>query len=369
MKKTKAIAAAILTVLTVLFSSAIGASAASSDSGYTQTALDEGVKVSSRILEFFFGKGKASKDEVKGEVCAALCPGGDIFGMRIKEGRVTVVNSSAEGILAGDILLSVNGKAVKTVEEVKGILMDCPDKDISLEIMRAGEQLRVRTSPEKNGEEYKLGLSLRDGAAGIGTVTFYEPKTGLFGGLGHGICSSDSQEPIKMVNGCVTGVILGGVKRGEVGKPGELCGVLTNDTHGTLYLNCECGVFGKLGASFMDGREPISIARKGEVHEGEATIISTLKNGKKCEYSVNLYDIDKSSTGTKSFKVKVADQALLAMTGGIVRGMSGSPIIQDGKLIGAVTHVMVADSTEGYGIFIENMLNASQTTRNELPAA
>lgn len=360
MKKTKAMAAVILTVLTALFSSAIGASAMPCKDGYTEAALPEDVRVSSRILEFIFGKGKAKGEELKSEECALLCPGGDIFGMRLKEGRVTVINSSADGVLAGDILTAVNGKSVKTVDEVKEILRDCPNKDISLEIMRGGESVCVRISPEKNGEEYKLGLSLRDGAAGIGTVTFYEPKTGFFGGLGHGICSAESQEPIKMTAGCVTGVILGGVGKGQVGKPGELCGVLTNDTHGTLYLNCECGVFGKLDSSFTDGRAPVSIAHKDEVHEGEATIISTVKNGKKAEYSVKLYDIDKTSAGTKSFKVKVTDEALLAMTGGIVRGMSGSPIIQDGKLVGAVTHVMVADPTEGYGIFIENMLSAAQ---------
>ena len=328
------------------------------------------IKASSRIYELLFAspKSRGAVDKTQLSRTAVLCPGGDVFGVRIKQGELTVVNSKCAQITAGDVIISIDGKPTKSVAEVKEILKSHSGGECELVIRHKGERRTVKLTPEESGGELRLGLGLRDSAAGIGTVTFYEPKTGLFGGLGHGICDSESGEVIAMNSGKVTDVILGGVTRGAVGKPGELCGVLTNDECGELYLNCECGVFGRLDKSKLDGRATLPIATRTDVHDGEAKIISTVKNGKKCEYAVKLYDIDKTSEGTKSFKVKVTDKALLAMTGGIVRGMSGSPIIQDGKLVGAVTHVMVADPTEGYGIFIENMLNAS-LARNELPKA
>ena len=151
------------------------------------------------------------------------------------------------------------------------------------------------------------------------------------------------------------------VKKGEEGKPGELSGLLTDKVVGELYANTECGVFGKLD-TVPDSlcATAIKIAHRDEVHEGEATILSTVKVGTAKEFKIEISSINKSSTGTKSFKIKVTDPTLIAITGGVVRGMSGSPIIQDGKLVGAVTHVMVAEPTEGYGIFIENMLSAAQ---------
>ena len=166
---------------------------------------------------------------------------------------------------------------------------------------------------------------------------------------------------IDFTEGQVTGVILSGVKKGEEGKPGELSGLLTDKVAGVLYSNTECGVFGRLD-KIPDGLSatPIKAAKREEVHEGDATILSTVKLGACKEYKIQISEINKNSTGTKSFKIKVTDPTLIAITGGVVRGMSGSPIIQDGKLVGAVTHVMVANPTEGYGIFIENMLNAAQ---------
>jgi stage IV sporulation protein B len=163
-----------------------------------------------------------------------------------------------------------------------------------------------------------------------------------------------------MESGDITGVILGGVHRGECGKPGELTGILTDEDLGDLTKNCECGVFGILDREDIKSTNILPVGAKGDVHEGEATIISTIKNGKTARYNVEIYDIDLNSQGSKSFRIRVTDETLKAMTGGIVRGMSGSPIIQNGKLVGAVTHVLIGDPTEGYGIFIENMLNAAQ---------
>ena len=154
--------------------------------------------------------------------------------------------------------------------------------------------------------------------------------------------------------------------RGEVGKPGELSGVLNKKCAGSIEKNDECGVFGVLDNANTDADLALPVARKSELKLGEAEIISTVKAGKKAKYKIEITEIDLSSEGSKSFKIKVTDPMLITLTGGIVRGMSGSPIIQNGKLVGAVTHVMVANPTEGYGIFIENMLNAS-VARGELP--
>ena len=154
--------------------------------------------------------------------------------------------------------------------------------------------------------------------------------------------------------------MLGGIKRGEPGKAGELAGVLKNEIVGEIKTNCECGVFGALTTLPDYCTELIPMAERSEIMCGTAEIISTLKNGYREKYTIEISDVDMASYRSKSFKIKVTDPALIAITGGIVRGMSGSPIIQNGKLVGAVTHVLVANPTEGYGIFIENMLSAAQ---------
>ena len=327
------------------------------------TVKDDEVKIGSRLAELFFGKSEPKSDAV------LLIAGGGIFGAKIKQSYVSVQSpGDVRELKAGDKILSVSGTSVSSAAEVKSAIQKLVGKDIELVVERDGKEIKVCITPKKASGEYKLGLVLKDGAAGIGTITYIDPQTGEFGGLGHGICDTDTGEIIDFTEGQVTGVILSGVKKGEEGKPGELSGMLTDKVSGVLYSNTECGVFGKLD-KIPEGATPIEIAHRGEVHDGEATILSTVKSGGVKEFKIEILDVNKSSTGTKSFRVKVTDPALLAITGGVVRGMSGSPIIQDGKLVGAVTHVMVANPTEGYGIFIENMLNASVSTRNELPAA
>ncbi len=321
--------------------------------GYTDV-LSDNVKVDTRLGELFFGKTSRSSENI------TLIPGGDVFGIKMKQGEVTVTDASGvPALTAGDVILSVNGRDVHTVEEIKSAVEGCGGKSVTIKALHKGTEISIETIPTLEDGAYKLGLGLRDAASGIGTITFYDPKSGVFGGLGHGICDSETGDVIKMDSGAVTGVILGSVHKGESGKPGELSGILKDKPLGTLEQNNECGVFGKLTSEdIIPKGEAIPIGKKEELHEGEAKIISTLKSGKTAEYSIEIYDIDKSSEGSKSFRIKTSDPALLAISGGIVRGMSGSPIIQDGKLVGAVTHVMIADPTEGYGIFIENMLSS-----------
>ena len=313
--------------------------------------------IGSRLWELISGSG--ATETASGERIY-LIPGGSVFGARIKEMRVTVSTADENGVLAeGDKILSIDDEEITSIYDIKEALKGCDGSTLHVKVLRAGKQLTLDLTPKQVGDEYKLGAVLREGAAGIGTVTYIDPKTGEFGGLGHGICDADSGEVINTTGGAVTGVILGAVVRGESGKPGELTGILTDKKNGEIYSNTECGVFGTLSDIPKNAGTPMPIAYRSEVHPGEAKIISTLKNGTTMEYSVNISEVNHASTGTKSFKITVTDKVLLAISGGIVRGMSGSPIIQDGKLVGAVTHVMVANPTEGYGIFIENMLNAA----------
>ena len=312
------------------------------------------VKISSRLVELLFGKNEENET-------LYLIPGGGIFGAKIKQSYVTVQNpGDIKELKSGDKILSINGKSVYSVNDIKSAVKSLGKEDVTLVCERGGKEIKVTFKPKETDGEYRLGLVLKDGAAGIGTITYIDPKTGAFGGLGHGICDTDTGDVIDFTEGQVTGVILSGVKKGEGGKPGELSGLLTDKVSGALYANTECGVFGKLDKIPENiGATPMEVAHRSDVHEGEATILSTVKSGSVKEYKIQISDINKNSTGTKSFKIKVTDPTLIAITGGVVRGMSGSPIIQDGKLVGAVTHVMVANPTEGYGIFIENMLSAA----------
>ena len=351
----------ILTIYSLL--SAFGVTAGAEAAPQSVEALSDNVEIGSRLFDLFFG------EEKEGDKTVSLIPGGSVFGVRIKQEYPTVTEAKGiPALVSGDIIISVAGQRVKTAADVKRIVEASGGSSITIRALHRGSEISLEIIPTLKDGEYRLGLSLRDGACGLGTVTFIDPETGAFGGLGHGICDADSGEIISMESGLVCGVILGGIHKGESGKPGELCGILTENNMGELTVNNECGVFGILTDKSAISGSLMEIGRRDEVKEGEATIISTLKNGKKAEYKIEIYDIDRTSDGSKSFRVRVTDETLKALTGGIVRGMSGSPIIQNGKLVGAVTHVLVADPTEGYGIFIENMLGASNASQGQKAA-
>ena len=327
------------------------------DTGVANVALNEGitvgdVEVSSRIFEFIFGTKKNENEQVM------LYPGGSAFGLMIKEDGVTVTSSNGTALKVGDRIIMANGKVISECREIEELVKSSGGKRISLTVVRGGEKINLSVAPKCNGDEYKLGVTLRAQTAGIGTVTFIDPETKAFGGLGHGV--GDNSGFVSIKSATANAVTLGGCKKGEIGKAGELTGVLKQTKLGSVVKNCDCGVFGVLDELPDYCKEPMPIATKDEVKCGKAQIISTVKNGMRATYDIEIKDIDVHSEGPKSFKITVKDPSLIALTGGIVRGMSGSPIIQDGKLVGAVTHVMVANPTEGYGIFIENMLSAAQ---------
>ena len=194
-------------------------------------------------------------------------------------------------------------------------------------------------------------------------MTFICPETFSFGGLGHGICDASSGEIVAMTRGSVVDVTISGVVKGAAGAPGEVKGYFSSGKTGTLISNTDCGVFGMFAEGPRNAVcEPLPVGLRGEVKEGAAYIYCTLDTNKIEKYEIQISAIDRNATGNKCFTVKVTDKALLEKTGGIIQGMSGSPIIQNGKIVGAVTHVLINDPSTGYGIFIENMLSAAQMT-------
>ena len=354
--------AIFLLVLIIYVFTVFGTASVSAYDGKTEIS-ECGITYKSRILELLFGTdNKQNEGKTHDTKETKVYVGGDVFGAKVMQRYVSVVEADSPcGISAGDKIIAINGIRISDTDSLKRLVKTNGRNPLSVVIRRGSTEHTVSIMPKVKNGEFTLGISLRDEAAGIGTVTFVGKNGEFFGGLGHGICDSDTGEVIEISGGDVTGVILGGVEKGAQGKPGELCGILTPSVKGAIVSNTECGVFGNLSDFSGEGRELMEVGCRNEVHRGEAKIISTVKNGKKSEYSVEIFEVDRDSTGTKSFKIRVTDPTLIALTGGIVRGMSGSPIIQDGKLVGAVTHVLVANPTEGYGIFIENMLNAAQS--------
>ena len=303
-----------------------------------------------------------------------LIPGGQPFGVRLQSEGVMVISLSEvvcggktvqpardAGLRVRDIIVAVNGKKIQSAEEVTQAVRQSGGAALSLSVVRDDRQLTLSLLPQKNDRgEYACGMYIRDSASGIGTLTFILPDSGLFGGLGHGVCDSDTGALVPLSRGNVLSVEITGAVCGQAGKPGELRGSFTGQRLGCIVTNSPCGVFGLLSEQPQGKYPAMEAAHASEVREGAATILCTLGDDGIGEYTVEISRIDHSARPTKSFTVHVTDKRLLDRTGGIIQGMSGSPIIQDGKLVGAVTHVLVNDPTRGYGIFIENMLEAAK---------
>ncbi|MCQ2425834.1 MAG: SpoIVB peptidase [Lachnospiraceae bacterium] len=308
----------------------------------------------------------AENEEAAGrESARLLIPGGMAFGVRIETRGVIVVGITKTGrrspaeeadIRVRDVIVAINGKEVNSADEVTDAVSNSGGAPLRFTVSRGGKTAVKILTPEKSAEGgYKAGIWIRDGTAGIGTVTFIDPSDGSFGGLGHGICDVDTGELVPLRTGTVTGVTIAGVKKGVKGIPGELKGYLTADEDGSLFSNTAVGVFGRLNE--IPDAQPIEVADRNEVREGPAGILCTLDGSGIGSYDVTISSVDRSGSETKSFLITVTDSRLIGKTGGIVQGMSGSPVIQNGKLIGAVTHVLVSDPEKGYGIFIDRMLS------------
>ena len=290
-----------------------------------------------------------------------LVPGGQLIGLELKSNTITVsafdrtLRAAADaGLKIGDELRSIDGRAITDPADIREVL-DHSDGDVDVVVCRDGREVSIRVEPAVTPDGPKLGVCLRQGVTGIGTVTFYDPGSGNFGTLGHGV-SDAAGALLEMTEGTACPAGIQAIDRGRIGAPGQIRGILSDEAAtGTLRKNTNQGVFGTLNAA-PDG-EAIPT---GTVAVGPATIRSTVSGEGTRDYSVEIVKIyPDSSPDGRNLLLKVTDPDLLNTTGGIVQGMSGSPIIQDGKLVGAVTHVLVNDPTRGYGIFIENMLEAA----------
>lgn len=306
-----------------------------------------------------------------------LVPCGTPFGIKMFTDGVLVVGlndvdtengsvnpAKTAGIKLGDSILTINGKSMLTNEDVGNVIANSDGKKLTVVLRRKNQDITVSLQPVKSQTDgkYKAGIWVRDSSAGIGTVTFYDPSTGSFGGLGHAICDVDTGEVLPLMSGEVVDVTINGVIKGKSGTPGELKGSFVSQRAvGSLLINNETGVFGLMDYCPATSKA-LPLAMKQEVKTGKATILTTLDGKTPKEYEIEIERASIGSTNlTKNMVIRVTDKELLEKAGGIVQGMSGSPIIQNGKLVGAVTHVLINDPTCGYGIFAENMYNFSKT--------
>ena len=270
----------------------------------------------------------------------------------------------SEGILkSGDIIIEAGGKKADRKEDLISAVEDSGGEAVKLTILRGREEKSVEVSPElaKEDGNYKIGVWVRDSTQGIGTLTYYNPSDGSFGALGHGVYDVDTKEIMSVEYGEITDSKITDIKKGEKGSPGEIVGNLKKDyVMGVIEENTPNGIYGKINENGRNvfKNQPLPVALKQDAKEGEAYIITDIADGELKSYSIKIESINRYSQSVdKGMVIRITDERLLNVTNGIIQGMSGSPIIQNGKIIGAVTHVFVQEPAKGYGIFIENMLN------------
>ena len=305
-----------------------------------------------------------------------LIPVGRAVGIKLFSDGVVVVGTSevatergavnpakACGLKEGDIITHINATEVDSIEEVSAILQRLEGDPMSIRAIRNDRQVQLTAQAAlcSGDGAYKLGAWIRDSMAGIGTVTFYDPDTGSFGALGHGISDVDTALLMPLERGSILSASVAGVEKGKVGTPGMLRGIFDQaDILGTLSANTAGGIFGAAEPADWLRGQALPVAGADEVQTGRATILSNVYGDQVREYDIEITKIlPREEEDCRDYLITVTDQALLERTGGIVQGMSGSPICQNGKIVGAVTHVLVNDPTRGYGIFIENMLEAA----------
>ena len=304
------------------------------------------------------------------EKCAAIyernrrnvIPSGEPFGIKVLSDGVMVISAAdgspakKAGLKSGDVIISVNGTEVYTNEELAAAIQlsdDCAD----IVFKRGESSISADVTPTISDGVRKIGAWVRDSAAGIGTLTFIDPQTGTFGGLGHAVNDVTTSEPVPLKSGEITDACINDVIKGEKGCAGELCGTISDENDiGDVLMNTSTGVFGKYNREIKG--EPIPAAYIDEVKTGNAVILTTVDGSEPREYAIEIERINfPDMFGSKGMLIKITDPELLEKTGGIVRGMSGSPIIQDGRFAGAVTHVLVSDPTRGFAVLAESMFS------------
>ncbi|WP_205623350.1 SpoIVB peptidase [Desulfosporosinus sp. HMP52] len=360
-------------VIRIEKTSSVSASSSSLSNSQVSQKLDIAYKL--------FGIFPLKTGEVEVMSPMSLIPGGQSIGVTLQTkgvmvvGQAPVVDKNGKnsfpakdaGIQVGDILLKIENQDVKT------------DQEVSNAIDAAGKQKGTATVLFKHQDQmvekvvtpiycvetgrYRMGLFVRDEAAGVGTLSFINPANNLYGALGHVITDADTNQKIEVYNGKVIASTIYAIEKGKRGHPGEKIGsfVPNSSFSGTIEKNTMTGIFGKMNGQVENPyfKEAIPVGWESDVKVGPAKIYTVIKGEKIEEFTVNIDRVMHNRTDSKNMIIRVTDPRLLEVTGGIIQGMSGSPIVQDGKLIGAVTHVFVNDAQRGYGVFIQNMINDS----------
>ncbi len=311
--------------------------------------------------------------EVKERPDVAVC--GMPFGIKMFTQGVLVVGLSdvdsrqgaksparLAGLRVGDSILSINDEEVSSTSQVASIVENSKGYPLTMHVRRAQLEFDVTLTPLASVKDkcLKAGMWIRDSAAGIGTLTFYDVTSGVFAGLGHPVNDADTGERVPISSGEIVPATVFGVTKGQVGSPGELLGSFQKGSWGILTTNVDTGLYGVLSEQ-PDAWATLPIAYKQEITEGDAQLITTIGGDRPMVYNIAIEEIDgRDDVPTQNMVIHVTDEVLLEATGGVLCGMSGSPIVQNGRLVGAVTHVFVGDPTRGYAIFAENMLESAE---------
>ena len=304
-----------------------------------------------------------------------VVPLGNAIGMKLYTKGVLVVGMSQietdknekkkpyenSGIEQGDTILEINNNIVGNTEELIKEVENSKGNTINIKYLRDDKTMQTDITPVKSKNTYKIGLWVRDAAAGVGTLTFYEPSTNLFMALGHGISDIDTEEIVNIANGELVTANIVSITKGRKGYPGEIRGTIDEGkTIGTIYKNTNFGVYGTVkNKNYLEAdlTQEMEVAPRNEIKEGKAQIICQLENSAKKKYDIEIEKVYiNNNQNNKSMLIKITDKELLEKTGGIIQGMSGAPVIQNGKFIGAVTNVLVNDPTQGYAIFADMMI-------------
>ena len=351
----------------------------SDSSGETIEAVaSDTQKISNKVgkLDLSLNLGSFSLKDITVNVIpnTVVIPGGEAIGLRLYTSGVLVVGMSEivgtdnktyspykeSGIKEGDMIVKVDDESVTCTSDLISKVNECNGKKVEITYIRDGNNYTTEMLPTKTEEnEYKLGLWVRDAATGVGTITYYDPQSKMFGALGHGILDVDTNQLIDIAKGEVITSKIISIIKGEKGSPGEVQGSIDNGkVIGEVYKNTNFGIYGKLtNTDFIENGTELEVMPRDEVKTGKASIICTLDDNKREEYEIEIERVyTATNRSNKNMIIKVTDERLLEKTGGIIQGMSGSPIIQDGKFVGAVTHVMVNNPEKGYGIFADTML-------------
>lgn len=301
-----------------------------------------------------------------------VIPGGQVFGIKLYTKGVVIVGMSEietkdgrrnpakdAGLEIGDIITEINRREITSNADISEIVSKSKGDKLTVTAVRDQKELNLSFNPVKSADgKYMAGLWVRDSTAGIGTLTFYDTKSGLFGGLGHAVCDTDTggELPVNEKQSSIVPAGISGVEKGVPGNPGELLGHFSDgEISGSLLSNGDTGVYGLLDNRPSSSEKKLAVAFPEEIQIGDAKVLCTVSDGNPEYYDCKIERINYMGSKSQNMTVRITDKKLLNLTGGIVQGMSGSPLIQNGRLVGAVTHVFVNDPTRGYAIFAETM--------------